>query len=160
MEKKYCKQLITQVINDSALHWKEYDEPHKKHIKAEIHHNSDYGPTQHYKWFIELLKKDVKKLNPNYEISDWVSFMVYKRGDYFKPHTDQSSYDAYLSAGYLLNQDFDGGDYIIKGNTLNNIEIGELFTFSRTDIHEVTQITKGNRYAIHFAILNTKKSII
>ena len=108
----------------------------------------------------EIIKKDVKRTNPNLELSEWITLLVYKKGDYFKPHTDASSYDAYLSAGYILNKDYEGGDYIIKGNTLNNIEIGELFTFGRDDMHEITEVTNGIRYSIHFALKNPKKSII
>lgn len=159
MEKKYCKQLITQVTNDLSLQWSPYHESHKKLFKVDIHYGAEYGPTQHYKWFIELIKKDVKKLNPNFEISNWVSLLAYTNGCYFNEHTDASSFDAYLSAGYVLNDTFDGGDYIIRGHTIYP-DIGELFTFGREHMHEVTKVTRGNRYAIHFAIENTKKSII
>jgi predicted 2-oxoglutarate/Fe(II)-dependent dioxygenase YbiX len=84
--------------------------------------------------------------------------MVYTEGSFFKPHTDASSYDAYLSAGYNLNKGFKGGDYIIKGHTIYP-DIGELFTFGRDDMHEVTEITKGTRFSVHFAIKNTQKSL-
>ena len=156
MEKKYCKQLINQIKVDKDLedNWVLQNFPHKKHIKVNI------NIFENYKWFINLIKKDVKRTNPNLELSEWITLLVYKKGDYFKPHTDASSYDAYLSAGYILNKDYEGGDYIIKGNTLNNIEIGELFTFGRDDMHEITEVTNGIRYSIHYALKNPKKSII
>lgn len=158
MERKYCKQLIEQATTDSGLAWRIYDEPHKKHHKVDLAYSADYGPAKNYTWFIDLIKKDVKKLNPNFEMSEWCSLMAYTEGSFFKPHTDASSYDAYLSAGYNLNKEFEGGDYIIKGHTIYP-DIGELFTFGRDDVHEVTEITKGTRFSVHFAIKNTQKSL-
>ena len=56
MEKKYCKQLINQIKVDKDLedNWVLQNFPHKKHIKVNI------NIFENYKWFINLIKKDVK----------------------------------------------------------------------------------------------------
>ena len=105
----------------------------------------------------DVINNDIKKINTNYQCSSFINLLVYEVGDYFNPHTDAqySIYDdkhpTVLSGGYLLNDEFEGGDFLIEGIPLN-AKIGELFTFSRNIVHEITPVTKGMRYSLHFAV--------
>jgi predicted 2-oxoglutarate/Fe(II)-dependent dioxygenase YbiX len=67
-------------------------------------------------------------------------------------HKDGDYSQAYLSGGILLNDDYDGGEFIIEGTPLD-IPIGEVFTFGRDKLHEVKPIKSGVRYSLHFHIM-------
>ena len=151
MKKEHCVKLIKQ-IEESDIKFESVDFPHKKHYKTDIN-------TPMFSWFIDIIKKEVKELNKNYIPTDWITLLLYKKGDFFNKHTDASSYPGYLSAGYLLNEDFSGGEFVIENEKLSS-NIGDLFTFGRDDNHYVTPVTEGIRYSIHFSILLDKKSVI
>lgn len=109
-----------------------------------------------------LINKELKSIDKNYEVSEFITLLKYQTGDFFDKHTDASSYKSakihtILSGGYLLNQNYDGGDFIINSTKLN-VGIGELFTFGRTEPHEVTKVTNGIRLSIHFAVNSLKKN--
>ena len=63
--------------------------------------------------------------------------------------------DILYSGGYLLNDDYEGGEFILDGETLDK-EIGELFTFKRDVPHEVLPVTKGVRLSLHFSVREKK----
>jgi len=110
----------------------------------------------------ELINKDVKKIDETYEVSEFITLLKYEKGNFFREHTDKVSYtstsaNTILSAGYLLNDNYNGGNFIINSKKLN-VGIGELFTFGRTEPHEVTDITDGVRLSIHFAINTTHQA--
>ena len=62
---------------------------------------------------------------------------------------------AILSGGYLLNEDFEGGEFIINDKKLDT-PIGSIFTFGRNEMHEVNPVTKGTRYSLHFVVNKPK----
>lgn len=135
------------------------------------------------KWFLinnveefsfvrDILTKEVKKLNDKYFPSDFIILLIYDEGDYFARHKDQPSgvytpggggtvFENKLvySAGYLLNDDFEGGDFMFEDKKLE-AEIGELFYFSRDEYHEIKPVTKGRRFSLHFTIDEEKNSLI
>ena len=78
--------------------------------------------------------------------------MIYKKGDFITEHRDTSSFGTgILSGGYLLNDEYKGGNFILDGKKLE-VEVGELFTYGRDVLHEVTEVTNGVRYSLHFFI--------
>lgn len=108
----------------------------------------------------EIINKDLKKVNKFYEVGDFITFLIYNEGDFFGNHIDGPSYSSnksntILTGGYLLNTDFEGGDFIIENKKLST-GIGELFLFGRNDWHEVKEVTSGIRYSLHFAINENK----
>ena len=76
--------------------------------------------------------------------------MINKKGDFITEHRDTSSYGTgILSGGYLLNDEYKGGNFILDGKKLE-VEVGELFTYGRDVLHEVTEITDGGKIFIAF----------
>jgi hypothetical protein len=126
---------------------------YKKYYKLEI------GTIDEFSFVKHLINSDLKKINKNHFVSPFISFLIYDVGRFFKPHTDASSYNdgTVLSGGYLLNNNYEGGDFIIENKKLN-VKLGELFVFGRNDFHEVTEIKSGVRYSLHFAINNKTKT--
>lgn len=144
--------------------WSEYydyqDVPYfKKNIWFKI------NKVEEFNFVRELINKELEYINPTYKISDWITLLIYNKGDFFSLHKDSDSYlpenkRTVLSGGYILNKDFEGGDFLIDGKKLE-CKVGELFYFGRNVLHEVTKIHSGTRYSLHFAIdTNINKTII
>ena len=122
------------------------------------------GAVNEFKFVKDIIQKDLTLLNPEYLVSEWISLLIYKPGDFFGTHKDghsysSNNYDTILSAGYLLNKDYTGGKFLLENNELNS-NIGELFTFSRFVTHEITPIETGTRYSLHFAVNKLKSNTI
>ncbi len=129
------------------------------------------GDVDEFKFIKDLINSDLKKIDEDYKVSDWITFLIYEEGDFFGLHTDDVlQYDSkkkkvLYTGGYLLNEDFEGGEFIIN-NQKNESKVGDLFLFERHLKHEVLKIKNGIRYSLHFAVETTnlnkkiKKSII
>jgi hypothetical protein len=122
------------------------------------------GAVKEFKFVKDIIQKDLTLLNPDYLVSEWISLLIYKPGDFFGTHKDghsysSNNYDTILSAGYLLNKDYTGGKFLLENNELNS-NIGELFTFSRFVTHEITPVETGTRYSLHFAVNKLKSNTI
>jgi len=112
----------------------------------------------------DIINNDLKNINENYKCSDWITLLIYETGDFFGLHNDDyvsQKNQTLFSGGYLLNKDYEGGEFIISNKKLE-VGIGELFYFSRKEEHEVKKIKSGKRYSLHFAIEieNNNKSLI
>jgi Rps23 Pro-64 3,4-dihydroxylase Tpa1-like proline 4-hydroxylase len=122
----------------------------------EIYKSNDYSKIHtHYDldW-----KKNI--WYPIYKVSEVITLLEYNVGDFFGKHADGPSYEsnndiAILSGGYLLNEDFEGGEFIINDKKLDT-PIGSIFTFGRNEMHEVNPVTKGTRYSLHFVVNKPK----
>jgi len=111
-----------------------------------------------------IVNRDLKKVNRFYEAGDFITLLIYTKGDFFGKHIDGPSYSSkehktIKTGGYLLNTDYEGGDFLIK-NKILRVGIGELFWFGRDDWHEVKEVTNGIRYSLHFAINENKPKIL
>jgi hypothetical protein len=92
----------------------------------------------------------------------------YTIGDEFGKHIDTGSPIKEWNVGIILNEDFEGGDYIIFDENDNSIsidkKIGNVCIFQSQIPHQVTPITKGERWAIAMFIhkfrMSQNKSII
>jgi len=86
--------------------------------------------------------------NPDF---DEFYFQSYKVGDKFEKH-DDNVYNRVYTAGLLLNDGFDGGEFIVdissdKGKSFEN-KIGNCYVIESMLKHEVTEITEGCRSVI------------
>ena len=110
----------------------------------------------------DIINKDLQNIDNDYRCSNFdipkegfqgpITFMIYKKGDFITEHCDSSSYvTGILSGGYLLNDEYKGGNFILGGKKLE-VGVGELFTYGRDVLHEVKEVTSGIRYSLHFFI--------
>ena len=82
----------------------------------------------------------------------------YIEGCYMKEHMDGDYSNAYLSGGILLNNDYEGGEFMFGSEKLK-AEVGEIFTFGRNILHNINTVKKGIRYSLHFHVMNQKSTI-
>jgi predicted 2-oxoglutarate/Fe(II)-dependent dioxygenase YbiX len=111
----------------------------------------------------DIINKDLQNIGYNdYRCAEFVApstlgqgpitLLIYEKGDFFGEHSDTSTYGSgILSGNYLLNDEYKGGNFILDGKKLE-VGVGELFTYGRDVLHEVTEVTGGVRYSLHFFI--------
>ena len=116
-----------------------------------------------YEWLWNDIEDIVKcNLGNNYRLTIWLIVLKYEKGDYFQKHLDRPNQDddRCLSGGIELSDksDFEGADFVVK-NIPIEFERGKLLTHKVTDSHEITKLTKGTRWSLHFGI-NKQKEIL
>ena len=111
----------------------------------------------------DIINKDLQNMGYNdYRCAEFVApttlgqgpitLLKYVKGDFFTEHCDTATYGTgILSGGYLLNDEFEGGDFILDGEKLEK-EVGELSVYGRDILHEVKEVTSGIRYSLHIFI--------
>jgi predicted 2-oxoglutarate/Fe(II)-dependent dioxygenase YbiX len=76
----------------------------------------------------------------------------YTRGDEFGKHIDTGSPIKEWNVGIVLNEDFEGGDYVIFDKNNNPViidkKIGNVCIYQSQTPHQVTPITNGERWAL------------
>jgi len=100
-------------------------------------------------WIFDFVES---KLSSKYKIKDDFRGLKYTKGDFMALHKDGDYSYAHLSGGILLNDDYEGGEFIIEGIPLD-VPIGEVFTFGRNELHEIKPIKSGVRYSLHFHVM-------
>ena len=101
--------------------------------------------------------EDIPSLLQSKKKSPIITFLIYEKGDFFGEHSDgeyaapKHRQSGVLSGGYLLNDEYKGGNFIVDGKKLE-VGVGELITFGREILHEITEVTDGIRYSLHFSI--------
>ncbi len=136
-----------------------FEDFHGRTFSTNMRSNKQISLQNHpiYNSIKETITEDIKSVNEDWEPTEWISLIEYVQGDYFNEHTDdygnRSNKDPKLifSGGYLLNNKFEGGSFILNGKRQKH-RIGELFYFKRDEPHQVETVTLGKRYALHFGI--------
>ena len=76
----------------------------------------------------------------------------YTEGDEFGKHIDTGTPIKEWNVGIVLNEDFDGGDYLVFDENDEPIvidkKIGNVCIYQSQTPHQVTPITKGERWAV------------
>ncbi len=155
-------KLIIDTFNSKD--WSENYEFHCENWKRNIWFK--IGNIKEFQFVKELINTDLKCIDVNYNVTNWITFLIYKKDDFFGIHADDifdyknSNKQLIYTGGYILNNDFEGGDFIIENKKLE-VNVGELFLFKRSAKHEVLKIKNGVRYSLHFGVEEKiKKSII
>ena len=108
-------------------------------------------------WVFDRLKsffEDVTQIQiPN--LNKDIHYHIFKKDNYFGLHSDDLANRMY-SVGVLLNDNFDGGDFILydKDNLTLNKTIGNTYIFDVSIKHEITKIMNGERYSMIWFITN------
>jgi hypothetical protein len=100
----------------------------------------------------DIINKELQNIDKGFRCSDIITLLIYEKGDFFTEHSDKIYASGILSGGYLLNDEYKGGNFIVDGKKLE-VGVGELFTYGREILHEVTEVTDGVRYSLHFVIV-------
>lgn len=98
-----------------------------------------------------------KKINVK-KFSSAIKITKYTKGDYFLPHKDFQYYEnGELSRTIVVqlsdDNEYCGGNLIVE-TIVQNRNIGECITIKASQLHEVTQITRGDRYGLVIFLLN------
>ena len=154
---------VNKILNiflkkDYTEFYEYYDLDWKKNKWLKINKFSEFNFVR------EIINKDLKKVNKFYQVGDFITLLVYNKGDFFGRHIDGPSYistklKTIMTGGYLLNTKYKGGEFIVEDKALNT-KPGELFLFGREDWHEVKEVTEGTRYSLHFAINENKPKVL
>jgi predicted 2-oxoglutarate/Fe(II)-dependent dioxygenase YbiX len=144
-----CNTIINLIKTDNR-YWDSNDRNYKSLlILNEAHTN----------WIFERLKNffEVHTGISIIEVRPELHFHIYEPTDYFGIHDDNMDYRVF-SVGVLLNDNFDGGDFILYPNnktiTLDK-SAGNSYIFPVSIKHEVTKIIKGERYSLIWFLKNT-----
>jgi len=143
-------------------------------IKSDIRQQKNYHELDDGSWlFGEINKLISYNLGGEYSLYKRVTILKYSKGDYFAEHSDGPT-NAYLTkqkempplkphffGGVELcsKNEFVGGDFSVNGNVVNHKK-GRMFTHGFSDLHEVTEVTDGIRWSIHFLILKENLFLI
>lgn len=139
--KEECEIILLHNTTD-ITNWKMDDRNYKSHS---INYSDET------KWIFNKLKlffeseTDVKIKN----IKKQIHFHKYENGDWFGKHNDIRD-NRFYAVGVLLNDNFDGGDFIMynQNEQIINKKVGNTYLFDVRIEHEITPITKGNRYSL------------
>lgn len=152
----YCDEIISFFENSNLL----YDQKtqNRKYKKFKI--NVD---DLNFKWLVDSVNKLIKEnLGIEYYMSIWLLVLKYDVGDYFLKHIDRDTKDnRCYSGGVELSPktDFEGGKFIVSSQP-RDFERGTLLTHSPEEYHEITQITQGTRWSLHFGISDRANTLI
>lgn len=145
----------------STYHNLEVKNKHDKKLKRNTWVHIDRIPK--FSFVRKLINSELDK---GYVASEFITLLVYEKGDFFSKHIDNVGNEPpssmiELTGGYLLNDNFEGGEFFLNDQKLET-PVGSLFTFGRKEVHEVKQITKGKRYSLHFTVnrIKTKSSFL
>ena len=157
LSKDYCKNIIKVFSEDEAM--ETFVIEGRSYERFIIDEESSLR--NKYQWFWNDIEELVKNnLGNTHYLSLWIIVLKYQKGDYFRQHQDSPSQndDRYLSGGIELSDeaDFEGADFIVKGKSLE-FERGKLLTHKLKDTHEITKLTKGTRWSLHFGINKQKE---
>lgn len=78
-----------------------------------------------------------------------IHFHKYQKGDWFGKHNDIRD-NRFYAVGVLLNNDFDGGDFIMynPNEQIINKKVGNCYLFDVRIDHEIKPILTGKRYSL------------
>ena len=101
-------------------------------------------------------------LRSNLNYSHLYRIMKYNIGAKIHPHTDYFP-GTFGSISFNLNEEYEGGEFkFFNGNYTVPLRKGDALIFPADFfwIHEVTPITKGERYSLNSFIINNPKNVL
>lgn len=134
--------LIISYVNSNITNWRLRD---RKYNSQPINYSLET------KWLFDKLKKFFEE-NTNIKIikiKETIHFHKFTKEEWFGKHNDNRDNRIY-AVGILLNDNFDGGDFILYNDEKIVIEkiTGNTYIFNVGIDHEVTTIKKGERYSL------------
>jgi hypothetical protein len=145
-----CKYLVglknKYPLQGDNGRWEEFDDFRYKFYTLEYPSDIDWVIKRLCDFFESQMGLNIftrpTKLNLHY----------YTEGDEFGKHIDTGTPIKEWNVGIILNEDFEGGDYLVFDENDNPIvidkRIGNVCIYQSQIFHQVTPITKGERWAI------------
>lgn len=139
--KEEC-DMILSYINSNMQNWKMSDRNYESHS---INHSTET------EWVFDKLKSffetetDIKIRT----IKKQIHFHRYQKDDWFGRHNDIRD-NRFYAVGVLLNDNFNGGDFIMYNPTeqILNKKVGNTYVFDVRIDHEIQPILSGERYSL------------
>jgi hypothetical protein len=103
------------------------------------------------KWIFDKITEYLL-IDQNIEITkpfEVIHLHKYLSGNEFERHSDIYYPNQTLNVGVCLNDDYEGGDFILYGpKQVIPKKVGTIYSFKNTREHEVTKIESGIRYSL------------
>ncbi len=139
--KEECEIILSYNITNTT-NWQMLD---RKYESNSINYSEET------KWIFDKLKSffetetDIKIQS----IKKQIHFHKYKKDDWFDKHNDIRD-NRFYAVGVLLNDDFDGGDFIMynQNEQILNKKVGNTYLFDVRIEHEIKPILNGERYSL------------
>tara|TARA_B100000029_G_scaffold300473_1_gene293419 strand:+ start:1103 stop:1690 length:588 start_codon:yes stop_codon:yes gene_type:complete len=165
LSQELCNAIIEEDFNYSKSTYSTHKglSPDKERVKMDeiwIRKDSDYyEPLKSIVSDVaNLYAEEVKKAKRNFVVQKTTDFRVnkYEKGGYMSLHCDNIHHSHGQQYGYpqasvllFLNDDFEGGEFIVSELRLN-INKGDAIIFPSNFMfpHEVKEVTKGTRWSI------------
>lgn len=166
-----------QIISMGEGKWEKSLLSYKKEMDN-LRKSTQHTPhTNKGEWLYNIIKRCFSKININITADTLYENQIlkYDEGGFIFKHQDIVRYDAdgiqtdrYYVLNIVLNDDFEGGDFIIYDKNDNPTKLnrgaGVGAIFKTNEFHEVTKVTKGTRYSfsvfLHDCDFELKKQII
>jgi predicted 2-oxoglutarate/Fe(II)-dependent dioxygenase YbiX len=166
--KEECDKIIEIInITKKTDGKNKYDQTSDGYVSFDEYKIED---NENNNWFMDKIKLFIEntlnikliKLNKDAQI------LCYGINDGFAKHLDynvQSSDPRIYTFGILLNNDFEGGEFVLYHNGIETQlkkDIGNCYIFDTKILHEVKKITNGKRYSLIIHIKNSeiKKALL
>ena len=147
----FTKDECKTIINLNKSNSQSWEHRNRLYESLLIQYNSETM------WLFDKLKlffEDITEIKmPN--LNKDIHYHIFKKDNYFGLHSDNLANRVY-SMGVLLNDNFEGGDFILydKDGVSLNKTIGNTYIFDVSIKHEITKIKDGERYSIIWFITN------
>lgn len=136
-----CNSIVWDNTRD-IVEWDRFDRKYNSH-SLNYSTETTWIFDRLVQFFESKTKIKIKKLKEE------IHFHNFKTGDWFGKHNDERENRIY-AVGVMLNDDFEGGDFKLYNDdevTLEKVS-GNAYVFDTKITHEITPITKGNRYSL------------
>lgn len=159
--KEECANILDDILKnyESSYINREFESDSSSYYKIEITKKT---------WYYHRIKKwFTNELNLG-ETDGYLTLFFYKQGDRFPIHVDRIPqtefyYDAVYNVNIMLNEDYDGGEFI-----LDNVEYkqpaGMAYYYESTKPHGVKVVKSGLRYTLIYFVrerdFKSNKSIL
>jgi predicted 2-oxoglutarate/Fe(II)-dependent dioxygenase YbiX len=144
-QKIFNKDECEKIINTIKSKKEKSESNDRRYESKSIEYNDNT------KWIFEKLKHFFEKETNDTIISlkEKIHFHQFVKGDFFGKHNDSMNRSVY-GVGCLLNDDYEGGDFIFYKNpeVVIQKQVGNSYIFNVNIEHEVKEITYGNRFSL------------
>ena len=107
--------------NDWSKYYDFHNESWKKNVWLSV------GNLEEFSFIKKIINQDLSEINKEYFVSDWITFLIYNENDFFGLHKDdniqygKSEKKILYSGGYLLNDKFEGGEFLVNNQKIQKV---------------------------------------